>query len=132
MRIRSVHGSAPSTAKRRLISSGATPRSWNALREHERVARRARDHLGPEVLDERELALGHPARDGDDRQTERLAAGVQPEPAGEEAVAVRVVQRHPRLGAGHRERARIDAPEEVDVRLVYATTVGFPVVPDDA
>ncbi len=90
-----------------------------ALRERARegqgVARRARDRVGAEVLDERQLALRHASGDGDDVQAEALAARMEPEAAGEEAVAVRVVQRHARHHAGHGERAGVDATEELEI-----------------
>jgi hypothetical protein len=86
------------------------------LRERERVARGARDQVRPEVLDQHQLALGQAAGHRDDRQPEPFTARMQAEAAGEEPVAVGVVQRRARLGAGHREAAGIHAREEVDVR----------------
>ena len=73
------------------------------LRERQRVARRARYYVRPEILDQHQLALGEAARDGNDRQTQPLAAVMKPEPAGEEPVAVRVVQEHPGLPSRRRE-----------------------------
>src|SRR5712691_6460152 len=85
------------------------------LRQRQGVARRARDDIRPEVRDQHQLALGHAARDGNDHHPEPFAAVVKTEPAREEAIAVGVVQEHPRLCARHRQRAGVDACEEVDV-----------------
>jgi hypothetical protein len=85
------------------------------LREQQRVTRRAGDQVRAKVLDQRQLPLGHPARDRDDVQAERLASSVQPEASGEEAVAVRVVEGHPRLGACHCQRACVDTGKEIEV-----------------
>jgi len=85
------------------------------LRERERIARRARDHVGTEVGDERQLALGQPTGHGHDGQPEPLPAGVEAESSGEEPVAVRVVQHHPRLRARHRQRAGVHARKELEV-----------------
>ncbi len=59
-----------------------------------------------------------PPETGTTASSQALAAVVEAEAAGEQAVAVGVVQGHPGLGAGRRERARHDAREDVEVRSV--------------
>jgi hypothetical protein len=83
-------------------------------------------------VDELHLALGHAAGHRDHGRAELLGAVVRAQAAGEKAVAVRdvddVALRPP--------AARIERAITVDhVSMsfaVYPTTVGFPVVPDDA
>ena len=72
-----------------------------------------------------QLPLGHPTRGGHDRHPEPLGAVVVAEPAGEEPVAERVVEHHPRLRAEHREAARVDLGEELDVGARVADDRGL-------
>ena len=85
------------------------------LRKRQRVARRAGDHVRPEILDQHQLPLGHAAGDRDDGHPQPLAPGVKAEPAREQAVAVRVVQHHPGLCSGQRKGARVYPGEQVEV-----------------
>ena len=58
------------------------------------------DDVGLEVDDEPDLAFGHAAGDGYDGAAEVFGAGVYAEAAGEQAVAVGVVQQLAGAGAG--------------------------------
>jgi hypothetical protein len=100
-------------AEARLVRRDAA--LCEGLHERQRVARRARDDVRPQVLDERQLPLSHAARHGHDVHAEAATAVVQAEAAREEPVAVRVVERHAVLGAGHREAAGDDLREEVEI-----------------
>ena len=95
------------------------------LRQREGVARRAGDHFGPEVGDQRQLPLGHPARGGHDGHPEPLRAVVVAESSGEQPVAERVVEDHPGLRAEHGQAARVDLCEERDVGARVADDGGF-------
>ena len=86
----------------------------------EHVGRRHHDHARPEVLDQLHLARGHAAGDRDDRAAELLRAVVRAEPAGEQPVAVGVVQLVPRAAAGGADRAGHDGGPGVDVALGVA------------
>ena len=110
-RLGAEHGDLQADLVRRHAALG------EGLSEGQRVARRAGDHIGAEILDERQLPFGHPSRDWDDRHSQAFAAVVEAEAAGEQAVAVGVVEGHPGLGAGRRERARHDARKDVEVMV---------------
>ncbi len=97
----SVHGSAPKTPARRLRRAG----SDDVVGDRERVARRAAEDLGAEILQQLRLARRVAARCRDDRAAEPLGAVVEAEAAGEEAVAVRDVDDRARPGSRRRERA---------------------------
>ena len=86
----------------------------------EHVARRHHDHAGLEVADQLDLARGHAAGDRDDRAAELLRAVVRAQPAGEQAVAVGVVQLVARPPAGRADRAGHDRGPGVDVALGVA------------
>ena len=62
-----------------------------------------------------DLPLGHPAGDRDDRAPEPLGAGVGPEAAGEQAVAVGVVHAVARADAGRADRAGDEQRPGVEV-----------------
>ena len=81
----------------------------------QRVRRRAGEHGRAEVLEDHDLALGVAARDRDDRRAEPLGAVVHAEPAGEQAVAVGVVDDVAAPDAGARQRAGADLGPGVDV-----------------
>ena len=54
----------------------------------------AAEHLGAEVGQQHRLARREAARDRDDGRADPLGAGVEAEPAGEQPVAVGVVDDH--------------------------------------
>ncbi len=88
-RIASLQGSAPKTPTR---SPGEVdihlPGRFDQVQE---VARRAADRGNAEVLHDHELALGVAAADRDHGRAQSLGAVVRPQAAGEEAVAVGVL-----------------------------------------
>ncbi|MCY1227338.1 hypothetical protein D9M72_396030 [compost metagenome] len=69
----------------------------------EQVGGGGQDRVGLEVLDQGDLAFGLAARDRDDRAAECLGAGVGAHAAGEQAVAVGVVDLHAGADAGGAE-----------------------------
>ena len=81
----------------------------------QKVGRRARDRRDAEVLHQHDLAVGVAAGDREDGAAVGLGAVVQPQAAGEEAVAVGdlddVVRRH----AAHREAAHHAVLPDLDV-----------------
>src|SRR5690606_8542325 len=85
-----------------------------------RVGRRTGDHLRLQVHDQRDLPVRHAAGHGDDAHAKALAAAVQAQPAGEEAVTVRVVEQHAGCAAGGGKTARVDLGEQSQVVLRIA------------
>ena len=85
------------------------------LGQVERVRRRARDRRDAEVAHELELAVGVAAGDRQHGGAEPFAAVVQAEAAGEQAVAVGVLQHVARLHAAGRQGARDQIGPQVDV-----------------
>ena len=93
------------------------PHLPRALEDVHEVARGAADDAHVEVLEHHDLPVRVPARDRDHRGAERLAAVVGAEPAGEEAVAVGVLDHVVRTDAAGREAPDHDARPDVDVLL---------------
>ncbi len=85
------------------------------VQDREHVGRRDHDDVGPEVPDEGDLALGHPAGDRDHGAAELLAPVVRAEPAGEQPVAVSVVQDVAGPAARRPDRAGHHGGPHVDV-----------------
>ncbi len=71
------------------------------------------------------MPVGHAARYGDDGHAEALAAVVQPQSAGEEAVAVGIVEFHAGQGAGTAQRAGYHFGEHVNIGAGVAHDGGF-------
>ena len=80
-------------------------RLGDVVGDRERVARRAAEDLGAEILEQLRLARRVAAGRGDDRAAEPLGAVVEAEAAGEEAVAVGDVDDRARPGSRRGERA---------------------------
>jgi hypothetical protein len=98
--------------------AGAQPQPRHVLDvvgDRERVAGRAAEDLGPQVLEQLRLTGSVPARSGHDRAAEPLGAVVKAEAAGEQAVAVGDVNDRPRPSAGRRDRAGAAVGPAVDV-----------------
>ena len=70
---------------------------------------------GPQIVQQQEVARGVAGGDGDDAQADALGAVVKAETAGEEAVAVPVVQRVARAGAGGEQHARHHLAPHVEI-----------------
>ena len=85
------------------------------LGDDERVRRGGDEHLSAEVAEQHRLSGGLAARHGDDGGADALAALVEAEAAGEQAVAVGVVDEHPGADAGHRHRARHELGPRLEV-----------------
>ncbi len=99
-----------STARRRTrptrsgSSRMSTPSSPRALDQVQEVARRAADGRDAEILHDHDLPVGVAAGDGDDGRAERLGAVMRAQPAGEQPVAVGVLD-DVAAGAGRRRRS---------------------------
>ena len=94
--------------------------AFRDLGDVQRIGRRGAQDARAEILQQRHLPLGHAARHRHDRAAEPLRAVVHAEPAGEQAIAVGVVQdvARPRAGAG--DAARHQVRPQVDVALGVA------------
>src|SRR6266702_4798728 len=90
------------------------------IQDRQHVARRHRDDVGPEIVDELDLPLGHAARDRHHGAAELFGAVMHAEPAGEEAVAIGVVNDHAGAATGGADRPRHHLRPGVDVALGIA------------
>ena len=90
------------------------------VEDRQHVARRHRDDVGPEIVDELHLPLGHAAGDRHHGAAELLGAVVYAEPAGEEAIAIGIVDDHAGAAAGRADRARHHLRPGVDIGLRVA------------
>ncbi len=90
------------------------------VRYRQHVARRHRDDIGPEIVDQLHLPLGHAAGNRHHRAAELFGAVMHTEPAGEQAIAVGIVNDHPRAAAGGADRARHHVRPDVDIPLRVA------------
>ncbi len=90
------------------------------VRDRQHVARRHRDDVGLEVVDQLHLPLGHAAGDRHHRAAEPFGAVMRAEAAGEQAVAIGVVHQHAGAAAGGADRARHHVRPDVDIALRVA------------
>jgi hypothetical protein len=90
------------------------------LGDPQRVGGRREQRLRAQVVQECDLPRGHAARHRDDGRAEPLGALVEAQPAGEQAVAVGVVDEHPRMHAGHAQAARHELGPRLEVRACVA------------
>ena len=99
--------------------------AFGDLGDVERIGRRGAQHAGAEILQQRDLPLGHAAGHRHHGAAEPLGAVVRAEPAGEQAVAIGVVHdvARPRAGAG--DAARHQVGPEIDVALGVADHGGL-------
>ncbi len=95
--------------------AGAHPLALDLVGDRQQVGGRRRDDVRAEVGDQPGLALGEAAGDRDDGAAQRLGAVVEAEAAGEQAVAIGVVQLVGRPAAGGADRARHDRRPHRDV-----------------
>src|SRR5215211_4402685 len=86
-----------------------------ALRQQVAEGRRTADPAGAEVGQQLDLEGGVAARRGDGGRAEPLHAVVEPQPSGEEPVAVSDVDDVLQPRAGAADRAGVDVGEELDV-----------------
>ena len=103
----SLQGSAPNTPMRNGSLPQVDAHVLGDLGDVERVGRRGAQHVGAEILQQRDLPLGAAAGHRHDRAAEPLGAVMRAEAAGEQAVAVGVV--HDVAGPRARRR-RASAP----------------------
>ena len=89
--------------------------AFHLVDDREHVGRRDHDDVGPEVADQGDLTLGHTAGHGHDGAAELLRAVVRAEAAGEQPVAVGVVQQVSRTPAGGSDGARHHRRPHVEV-----------------
>ncbi|ERH11018.1 MAG: hypothetical protein J07HX64_02797 [halophilic archaeon J07HX64] len=85
------------------------------LREVQGVRGCTSEHVTVEVTHQLDLALCLSAPDGDDRRTELLAAVVESKPAGEQPVAVGVLDSITGLGTAGSQRAGHDLAPDIEV-----------------
>ena len=90
------------------------------VEDRQHVARRHGDDIRREVHDQLDLALGHPARDRNGDAAEFLGAVMDAEAAGEQTVAVGIVDLHPRPAAARHDAARTDIGPGADIELGVA------------
>ena len=96
---------------------GSRPCLLNSSENRQHVARRHRDDVGLEVVDQLHLPLGHAAGNRHHRAAEPFGAVMRTETAGEQAVAVGVVHQHAGAPAGGADRARHHVGPDVDIAL---------------
>ena len=101
--------------QRELVDRDA--RLAQALGDVERVGRRGAEDLAAEIAQQQRLAGGDAAGYRDRQRAEPLGALVEAEPAGEQPVAVGVVDDHPRADAGHVQAVGHDLGPDVEVVL---------------
>ena len=99
---------------------GSRPCLLNSSENRQHVARRHRDDVGLEVVDQLHLPLGHAAGDRHHRAAEPFGAVMRAEAAGEQAVAIGVVHQHAGAAAGGADRARHHVRPDVDIALRVA------------
>ncbi|MGY4446225.1 hypothetical protein ACVWZR_000885 [Bradyrhizobium sp. i1.3.1] len=90
------------------------------VEDRQHVARRHRDDVGSEVVDELHLPLGHAAGDRHHGATKFFRAVVHTQSAGKQAVAIGVVDDHAGAAAGGADRACHHLRPGVDVALRIA------------
>src|SRR5262249_30250674 len=98
-----------------LEAAGPDAGLLDGLGEVERVGRRAAEHGAAEVRERRQLAVGEADRDGDDSSADALGAIVEPEPTGEEAIAIRVLDDVTRPDAAHHQGPRHHLAPEIEI-----------------
>ena len=90
------------------------------VEDRQHVARRHRDDVGLEIVDQLHLPFGHAAGHRHHGAAELFGAVMRAEPAGEQAVAIGVVHDHAGAAAGGADRARHHLGPDVDIGLGIA------------
>ena len=85
------------------------------VKDGQHVARRYRDDVGLEIVDQLHLPLGHAAGDRNHGAAQPLRAVMHAKPAGEEAIAIRIVDDHAGAAARGADRARHDFGPDIDI-----------------
>ena len=98
-----------------LQGAGIDPRVLHGLPDDDRVRGRRDENLRAEVVEEHRLPRRHTARDRHDGRADPLRTLVEPVPAREEAVGVRVVDEHPGPDAGQRHAPRHELGPHLEV-----------------
>ena len=99
---------------------GSRPWRLEFVEDRQHVARCHRDDVGLEVVDQLHLALGHAAGDRHHGAAELFRAVMHAEPAGEQAIAIGVVDDHAGAAARGADRARHHLRPHVDIGLGIA------------
>ena len=99
---------------------GSRPLLLELVEDRQHVARRHRDDVGLEIVDQLHLPLGHAAGDRHHRAAELFGAVMRAEAAGEQAIAIGVVHDHAGAAAGGADRARHHVRPDVDIGLGVA------------
>ena len=85
------------------------------VEDRQHVARRHRDDVGLEIVDQLHLPLGHAAGHRHHGAAEPLGAVMRAEAAGEQAIAIGIVHDHAGAAAGGADRARHHLRPHVDI-----------------
>ncbi len=93
------------------------PLAFELVRDRQHVARRHRDDVGLEVVNQLNLPLGHAAGDRHHGAAQPLRAAMHAEAAGEQAIAIGVVDDHAAAAACGADRARHHIRPHVDIGL---------------
>ena len=96
---------------------GSRPCRLNSSENRQHVARRHRDDIRLEIVDQLHLPLGHAAGDRNHRAAELFGAVMHAESAGEQAIAIGIVNDHSRAAAGGADRARHHVRPDIDIAL---------------
>ena len=94
---------------------GIEPLPLELVENGQHVARRHRDDVGPEIVDQLHLPLGHAAGNRHHRAAKLFRAVMRAEAAGEQAIAISVVHQHAAAAAGGADRARHHVCPDVDI-----------------
>ena len=111
-------GAEAAVAQRELAQIDA--HAGRDLGDVERVGRRRAEDARAEILHQRHLPLGGAARDRNGGEAEPLGAVVEAEPAGEQPVAIGIVEDVAGPGAHAGERARHQVRPEIEIGLGVA------------
>ena len=116
-------GAEDAGAQRQFLDVHAQLR--RLVNQVQEIAGRAADGRDTEILHHHQLALGVAAGDRDDRRAQRLGAVMRPQPAGEQAVAVGVLDDVPLMQPAGGEAAQHDVGPDLDVLLRVGDDDGF-------
>ena len=114
-RMPSVHGSAPKMPTRIAVLARIDALALELVGDRQHVGRRHQHDPRAELADELDLALAEAARHRHHRAAQPLGAVMRAQPAGEQAVAVGIVDDVARPRAAGVERARHQVGPGVDV-----------------
>ena len=95
------------------------------IENREHVARRDEDDVWLEILDQANLPFRHAARHRNDRHAKPLGAVVEADPAGKQAIAIRILHQHSGLAPGRAHTARHQVCPVVEIAPAVADDRGL-------